>query len=165
MFWRNKFWAPHWGAHVFLAAVVIAAAAAVVVAVIGATTIAAAEEQQNKDDDPPATVITIRHTHNHYLQDFLERFAAHSMVFRRQKKVQRFTEEYKKLPISVYRGDALPFGEGGSALPNRERCRKTFRFTAIFRRSPNFFNLFRHALRRATFPKGEGLTPRKMAIC
>ena len=101
MFLKNKFWAPHWGAHVFLAAVVIAAAAAVV-AVIGATAIAAAEEQQNQDDDPPATVITIRHTHNHYLQDFLERFAAHSMVFRRQKKVQRLVGN-KLLPISVYR--------------------------------------------------------------
>lgn len=78
--------APHRGAHFYLAAVVITAAAAVVAANIA---VAAAAEEQNQDDDPPAAVITIGHTHNHYLQDFFERFAAHSMVFREVKKVHQ----------------------------------------------------------------------------
>ena len=48
--------------------------------------VAAAEQQQENDDDPPAvaTIETIVTTHNCYLQIiFSERFAAHSMLFRR----------------------------------------------------------------------------------
>jgi len=98
MYWRNSYTniygRPKRGARIFLAAVVIAAAAAaaaVVAAAIAAAVIAvaAAAEEQNQNDDPPAAVIPVRHTHNHYLRNFFERFAAHSMVFRQTKKVRR----------------------------------------------------------------------------
>ena len=68
-----------------IAAAVVAAAAAVPVAAI----VAAAAEQQNQDDDPPPVVITAEIVaHSRYLQDFIERFAAHSMLFRSPENVR-----------------------------------------------------------------------------
>ena len=78
-----------------LAAAVIAAVGAAHVAVV-----AAAAEQQNQNDDPPAVAATetvVAVTHRDYLRDeFSERFAAHSMVFPRAKKVRQKSLDKRK---------------------------------------------------------------------
>ena len=72
------------------AAAVIVVVAAAAVPIAGEAVVAAAEEQQDQNDDPPAVVATtIVTTHNHTSEDFLERFTAHSMLFRRAIFVQQ----------------------------------------------------------------------------
>jgi hypothetical protein len=78
-----------------LAATVVVAIAAATIATV--VTIAAAAEEQNQNDDPAhitatETVITTEITHTNTSTFFDAAFdAAHSMVFRRAKLVQRFS--------------------------------------------------------------------------
>ena len=53
---------------------------------------------------------------------------------------------------------ALPFGEGNPK--GRERCGKKHRYHRHFGEFVLPVRLVRHAFRRATFPKGEGLSAR-----
>ena len=63
---------------------------------------------------------------------FPTRFCANFRLSSSFVRIRRGDSRIARLPIPVYRADALPFGEGGSALPNRERCRKSFRFPLHF---------------------------------
>ena len=84
----NNFGHPLWDAHFLLAA-----AAAIVIAAIVA--VATAAEEQNQNDDPPAAVPTKTIvTHNEYLRYFLSGNTAHSKIFHRQKKVQRYEIQF-----------------------------------------------------------------------
>ena len=85
--------APRLGCLVcYLAAGTLAAVAAGVSAA-QAVAIAAAAEQNCQDDDPPNTATTeaITVTHNRYLRNSRSEHWAHSMVFRRCKKVQAYS--------------------------------------------------------------------------
>ena len=76
---------------VYLAADVVAAAAVAAAIAQRIILVVAAAEQQDQDDDPPnvTTGITVAHAHkNTSEQNFFERFTAHSMLFRRRKKVR-----------------------------------------------------------------------------
>ena len=76
---KHKIWDTPLGCPFFY----LAAAGVAVVA-------AAAAQQQNQDDDPPAVIATKTvTTHKKYLQEFFERFTAHSMVFPMPKKVRQ----------------------------------------------------------------------------
>ena len=80
---------PDWGASFYLAAGAIAAVAAQVCAAGIVAVAAAAANQQNQNDDPPNTAAAeaITVTHNRYLRNSISEHWAHSMVFRRRKKV------------------------------------------------------------------------------
>ena len=58
---------------------------------------------------------------------------------------------------------ALPFGEGAPG-GGRERCNKMLQIDSDFGEFALPAHLFRHALRHATFPKGEGLSARQNEI-
>ena len=58
--------------------------------------------------------------------------------------------------------NALPYGEGGPK--GRERCGTMFRLSACFSKFVLHKSLFRRGCRRATFPKGEGLSHRQTTI-
>ena len=80
--------------HFYLAASTIAAVAAGAYAAAIVVAAAAAAEQNDQNDNPPNTAATeaITVTHNHYLRNSYSEHWAHSMVFRRSKKVHRFTD-------------------------------------------------------------------------
>ena len=59
----------------------------------------------------------------------------------------------------IVQSHALPFGEGAPE-GGRERCNKIFRIASVVGKFVLPTRLFRHALRHATFPRGEGLTDR-----
>lgn len=73
---------------VYLAAGALAAVTAQVCAA-AVVVVAAAAEQNDQNDNPPntATAEAIAVTHNHYLRNSISEHWAHSMVFRRRKKV------------------------------------------------------------------------------
>ena len=50
---------------------------------------------------------------------------------------------------------ALPFGEGAPRRGGRERCSKKLRYYQCFGENVLPVHLFRHGIRRATFPRGE----------
>ena len=80
---------PRWGALFYLAAGALAAVAAQACATTIVVAAAAAAEQNDQNDDPPNTAATeaIAVTHNRYLRNSISEHWAHSMVFRRRKKV------------------------------------------------------------------------------
>ena len=63
---------------------------------------AAGAQQHDQNDDPPAVAathtVTIKVAHREYLQaEFSERFTAHSMLFRRAKKVRPLKKKTAEL--------------------------------------------------------------------
>ena len=73
----------------WLAAGALAAVAAQICAVGAVVAAAAAAEQNDQNDNPPNIAATeaIAVTHNRYLRNSFSEHWAHSMVFRRHKKV------------------------------------------------------------------------------
>ena len=67
--------------------------------------------------------------------------------------------------IDVYRAESCPPLWGGCPRRGRERCNKIFRIASVVGKFVLPTRLFRHALRHATFPRGEGLTDRQTEIC
>ena len=78
--------------------------------------VAAAAEQNCQNDDPPNTAATeaIAVTHNRYLRNFRFEHWAHSMVFRRRKKVQAYS-----MQMRIGYCEVIKMGENQMQLPHR----------------------------------------------